>query len=79
MTAVPFIRLSVFFSILIACSGCTTDPLNVETDFGESVRTMQDSQTYNSIPLKHHTENAVLQLDGNVADTNVESYRKPHP
>ena len=65
--------------LLNSCANQVSDPVRVENDFGESVRKMQASQIYSKRALGNTRNKKIFLLDGAVADTNVESYRKNPP
>lgn len=60
---------------LLVLSGCaTTDPENVEKDFGNSVRHMVETQTFN--PAAPMDTDAIDHGDGTRINNAIESYRK---
>ncbi len=63
--------------MMLGCSNNFTDPVQTENDFGESVRKMQRSQIYNDRANGHAKPKKALLMDGEAADSSIESYRKP--
>ncbi len=61
------------FIILAGCS--STDPVRVEKDFGNSVRHMVESQTYNPAAIRNPSSEPPTELDGEKASAVIESYR----
>lgn len=77
-------HLSIFSVIFVflAITGCMnrqSDATRVESDFGESVRIMQESQVYHPKQLEKPSLKTKSRLDGDLANTGIESYRKPPP
>lgn len=73
MTTRKTVLLSVTFITASAITGCkTSDPIQVEDDFGSSVRSMVESQIY--VPEPQDDNTAPAELDGDTADNVVEQY-----
>ena len=74
MNTIHMLRSLGLAAAILAVGGCATDPTNVESDFGNSVRQMQQAQVAN--PSAPTDSNAIDHGDGARIDRVIDAYRK---
>ncbi len=70
---------SIFVIVILVLTGCSntiSDPVQLENDFGASVRKMQESQIYDVRTLSRLPTIYPLPLDDSINDNNTKSFRK---
>lgn len=72
-----FIHKLACVLIVLAATACSTDPVRVKQDFGNSVRHMIEAQTANPEAARHPSAELPGGLDGARGEKVIEAHRNP--
>ena len=72
-------KLTFAALILAAATACSTDPVRVEQDYGNSVRHMIDAQMADPQAARNPSADLPGALDGDKGEKAIEAYRNPPP
>jgi hypothetical protein len=73
-------RLLAGVSMIILIGGCvTSEPTRLDAQFGNSVASMIEGQTYNPVAASDPESRPVMTMDGVKAQGNLEAYRRDVP
>lgn len=64
-------------AMVLALSACSTDPVRVEADYGNSVRNMIEAQMANPEAARNPSSGLPGGLDGGKGEKVIEAYRTP--
>ncbi len=73
------LKLLLCGAAVLAVAGCRSDPVRVEKDYGNSVRSMVEAQIYDPEAAANPSAALPGGVDGAKGDKAIEVYRDPKP